>query len=125
MSAQLLPPEMPFRVEVDISSTCPTYTYYNQKGTTCTGDVDVTAADTAITYTLVNNKEQLIFAAPIVDAKDPEDLIIIISPDQQTVTIHDCNSTTQTIHFRLVVVKVSEPNKPYISPDPIIRNIPN
>jgi hypothetical protein len=125
MTTQKLPPEMPFRVEVDITSTAAVYTYFNQSGKTCTGDVDVTEVDTAISYTLINNKEQLLFAAPIVEAKNPEDLIILISPDQQKVTIHDCNSTTQTIHFRLVVVKADNPTKPYISPDPVIRNIPN
>lgn len=126
MTKQLLPPEVHIRVEVDITSAGPIFTYVNTEGNQCNGNVDVTQKNTAVCYVLTDNKEGLIFASPIVDnAKYPEDLVFVTSPDRQTLIINDADMENQKVSFRLVVIKENEPNTPYVSSDPVIRSIPN
>lgn len=122
----ILPPEKPFRVNVDITSHPAIFTYFNRKGAVCNGSVDVTEKNTCVSYTLINNTDQLIFAAPVVDeAEDPTDLTFIISRDQQTLSIYDNDLTNQKVSFRLVVVQANKLTSPYISADPVIRSIPS
>lgn len=121
-----LPPEKPFRVDVDITSPPAIFTYFNRNGAICNGNVDVTEKNTCVSYRLVNNTKQLIFAAPVVDeAEDPTDLTFIISRDQQTLSIYDNDLTNQKVSFRLVVVQANKLTSPYISADPVIRSIPS
>lgn len=122
----ILPPEKPFRVDVDITSQPAIFTYFNRNGAICNGNVDVTEKNTCVSYSLINNTNQLIFAAPVVDeAEDPTDLTFIISRDQQTLSIYDNDLTNQNVSFRLVVVQSSKLTTPYISTDPVIRSIPS
>jgi hypothetical protein len=126
VTKQLLPPEVHIRVEVDIDDDEATFTYINTDGMKCNGNVDVTEKNTAVCYVLTNNTEGLIFASPIVDeVKCPEDIIFVISPDRQTLIANDADLENQIVSFKLVVVKESDQTKPYISSDPVIRNVPN
>jgi len=125
MNTKSIPPEKPFRVEVDITSATPIYTYFNRKGLNCNGSVSVTEANTAVSYSLINNTNNLIFAAPIIEAEDPGDLTILISNNQQTITFYDKDLTNESVCIKLVVVKATEPTQPYVSLDPIMRNVPN
>ncbi|MDP5029626.1 MAG: DP-EP family protein [Paraglaciecola sp.] len=125
MNQKSIAPEKPFRVEVDITTTPPTYTYYNRRGVNCDGSVSVTEANTAVSYSLINNTNNLIFAAPIIEAEDPSDLTILISNNQQTITFYDKDLTNESVCIKLVVVKPTVPTNPYVSLDPIMRNVPN
>ena len=117
-------PEISFRVEVDINVEPPKYTFYNDAGTVCDGSTDVSVPHTAVIYRLINNSDDLVFAAPLIEAKEPDDLTILISNNQQTLTVYDSDMTNETVCMKLVTTKLSHPTKNYISPDPQIRNIP-
>ena len=125
MSKSSINPSKVFRVEVDLTKKKPKFKYFNHKGVETDGSADITEIDTLVTYTLVNTKGNLRFAAPIIEAENPLDFVTVISPDQQSVTICDHNQTAQTICIKLVVVKGNDLSKSYVSPDPILRSVPN
>jgi hypothetical protein len=115
-------PIIPIRVTVDIHTIAPIFTYYNDQGESFNGNAKITIRNTSVSYSLVNNDDNLIFAAPIVEAQYPQDLSIIISDDKQTMTIFDQDRNEEDIKFYLVVIQANNTSRNYVSPDPLLKN---
>jgi len=127
MNEQCIPPEYSFRVEVNINFAVPTYTFYNSHGQPLSDHeaIVISKPNTAIIFTLTGNTENLIFAAPIITADYQSDLTILISNEQQSVTIYDNDLNNESVCVKLVTVRASEPTRSYISRDPRMINRPS
>ncbi|MBO1256287.1 DP-EP family protein [Alteromonas sp. 5E99-2] len=126
MPTQVLPPQVHIRVVVELIGGNPIFTYINDKGDACNGNADITALHSAICYTLVDNCNDFIFASPIIDKhKHAKDLVITTSSNRKTLIMTDTKLNFDEISFQLVVVKESDLTKPYISPDPVLRKVPD
>ena len=83
-----------FTVYVDITTSPATYTYTDAQGVSCDGSVTVSEDNTQIVYTL------------------------------GTSGLIDSDIDNENACLILVVAEASNPNVPYPSPDPMIRNVP-
>lgn len=111
-----------FTVHVDITTSPATYTYTDSQGISCDGSVTVTDDNTQIVYTMGTNG--LIFLPPTITGDTGGDLLPSITADKQCLTIVDSDIDNENACLILVVAEASNPNIPYPSPDPMIRNVP-
>ncbi|WP_088330280.1 DP-EP family protein [Lacimicrobium sp. SS2-24] len=113
-----------FKVSVDITTTPPLFTIYDQQGHATDAPVDVTQLNTPVTYTLQDNQDNLNFVTPEITGDKYGNLDPTISSDGQTLTLMDSDNDNETLCVRLVVVQGDTHAPRYVSQDPQIRNRP-
>ncbi|NVK57857.1 MAG: DP-EP family protein [Alteromonadaceae bacterium] len=118
-------PAYNFTVKVNISEAPPVFAIYDGKQNVTAQPVKVTQPNTTITYQLINNTDDLVFVAPVINDDPNHNLISKISDDGQTIKFTDSDANNENICMQLQVIQSGTPGKVYTSPDPQIRNRKN